>query len=139
MTFPMTLNQIDKFSCMNPTLSITVFAYKLKKKNLDVFPVYATKNQNGTKIHLLMIENGESNHFCWIKNLSRLVMRQIGTGNHKHYICDRCLNYFTTDCKLTIAYLIDCGTHNEVVYFHMNKEYYANLMNNFFLFFLVLM
>lgn len=118
MTFPMTLDQIDKFSRMNPILSITIFAYKLKKKNLDVFPVYANKNQNGTKIHLLMIENGETNHFCWIKNLGRLVMRQIGTGNHKHHICDRCLNYFTTSLKLQ-HHLIDCGTHNEVVKIQM--------------------
>lgn len=35
-------------------------------------------------------------HYCWIKNLSALVRSQINIRQHKIYICDRCLNYFSS-------------------------------------------
>lgn len=35
-------------------------------------------------------------HYCWIKNLSALVHDQITKHKGKIYICDRCLNYFSS-------------------------------------------
>lgn len=114
LTFPMTLNQISKFLKMNPNLCLTIFAYKFNKKELEIYPVYMSKNRVGKKIHLLIMENGDSHHFCYIKNLSKLVGKQVGGHGHKLYICERCLNYFHTDQKLQ-HHLLDCGEHKEAV------------------------
>lgn len=39
-------------------------------------------------------------HFMWIKNLSRLLSKQISANNHKLVVCDRCLNHFMTQDSL---------------------------------------
>lgn len=36
-------------------------------------------------------------HYCWIKNFSALVRSQINKRQHKLHICDRCLNYFSSE------------------------------------------
>lgn len=40
-------------------------------------------------------------HYVWIKDLSRLVCKQLSKEKIKKYICDRCLNYFGSAEKLT--------------------------------------
>lgn len=48
-----------------------------------------------------MLNDGQiQSHYCWIKNLSRLVSSQLNAHGHKNYICDRCLNYFEFEKKL---------------------------------------
>lgn len=49
-------------------------------------------HDNGTRIRT---------HYCWIKNLSRLVSNQLNNHGHKIHICDRCLNFFREKHTLT--------------------------------------
>ena len=51
-------------------------------------------------------------HYIWIKDLSRLVGRQLSLHNGKKFICDRCLHYFRSEEKLK-AHEVDCA--------HVNK------------------
>lgn len=47
-----------------------------------------------------------SYHYCSIQDLSRLVSAQISNKHGKKFICDRCLNYFSSKEKL----------HNPAIY-----------------------
>lgn len=45
-------------------------------------------------------EVSRESHYCWIKNLSRLVGSQMSSKGHKKIFCDRCLNYFSSADRL---------------------------------------
>ena len=51
-------------------------------------------------------------HYVWIKNLSRLVRKQISSHKTKSWICDRCLHFFWSQEKLE-AHEIDCRDVNK--------------------------
>ena len=85
--FPVSLKQIDKFENNNP-YAINVFGYEKV-----VYPLRISK-KNDQVINLLLIANDETNHFCWIKNMSRLLSSKINNHQHKRHFCYRCLNSF---------------------------------------------
>ena len=85
--FPVSEEFIDKFEKNNP-YAINVFGYERV-----VYPLRISK-KNDQVINLLLIANEETNHFCWIKNMSRLISKQASDHNGKRYFCYRCLNSF---------------------------------------------
>lgn len=88
INFPMTLDQITKFEHLNNNLSINVYS----APNDSVLPIRVSKYKKETHINLLYIEDareGNIGHFAWIKNLSRLVSKQLSAHNGQRYICDR--------------------------------------------------
>lgn len=113
--FPVKLNQIDKFEKLNPTISINVYIFEGK----SVRPVRVTQHVNAKHIHLLFImkqlpgnEFQIKSHYCWIKDLSRLLTKQVTKHKCKHYFCDRCLNYFQSLKKLE-NHRENCMNQNE--------------------------
>ncbi|KAJ8939058.1 hypothetical protein NQ318_007689 [Aromia moschata] len=86
------------------------------------------KNKLARHVNLLMVQskyfdereqhdNGISDeeilyHFCWIKDLSRLVSSQLYRHKGKCYICDICLNYFTCEKTLNLHSLY-CNNINQ--------------------------
>ena len=86
--FPVSLKQIDKFENNNP-YAINVLGYE----DAVIYPLRISK-KNDQVINLLFIANEETNHFCWIKNMSRLLSKQGSDHNGKIYFCYRCLNSF---------------------------------------------
>lgn len=133
--FPMQLKDVSKFEKMN-NLSINVYSLqKIKKANNQLVPLYLSKFEGEKFIHLLMLSNNNDDdndnddyenmevdenviknvknntnyHFAWIKNLPRLISKQVSNHNGRIFLCDRCLNHFLsktafekhlTDCKL---------------------------------------
>ena len=85
--FPVSLKQIDKFENNNP-YAINVFGYERV-----VYPLRISK-KNEQVINLLLIADEETNHYCWIKNMSRLLSSGINNHQHKRHFCYRCLNSF---------------------------------------------
>ena len=85
--FSVSLKQIDKFENQN-SYAINVFGYEGV-----VYPLRLSK-KNEQVINLLLIANEETNHFCWIKNMSRLISKQKSDHNGKLHFCYRCLNSF---------------------------------------------
>ena len=85
--FPVSLKQIDKFENQN-NYAINVFGYERV-----VYPLRISKKKDQV-INLLLIANEETNHFCWIKNMSKLLSKQKSNHNGKIYFCYRCLNSF---------------------------------------------
>ena len=114
--YPVILKDINKFEKQNPSISITVFGYDQN--------VYPLKNSDNTdrehKIKLMLIEKDEVNHYCLIKNLSRLLSSQVSNHNGKHHFCDRCLNSFLCEKSLN-KHLEYCSNH-EAVKIEMPKK-----------------
>ena len=91
--FPVSLKQIDKFENNNP-YAINVFGYERV-----VYPLRISK-KNEQVINLLLIADEETNHYCWIKNMSRLLSKNINNHQHKRHFCYRCLNSFPSEKSL---------------------------------------
>ena len=85
--FPTPLNQIERFEKRN-SYSINVFGWDGK----GVYPLRISKHENEQHISLLLLANGDNQHYCWIKNESALVASQVGKHEKKVYLCKYCCN-----------------------------------------------
>lgn len=75
-----------------------------------VFPLYQSKDRKASHINLLYNENrAGQGHYCLIKNLAKLVGKQLSKREHARYICDGC-QYFYSSQKLEEHGSNDC-TH----------------------------
>ena len=111
--FPTPISQIPRVEKKN-NLAINVYGATVssKLKNINVFPYHISEQPNERqRINLLLLsedaaENQTKYHYCWIKNLNRLLY-----GQNKHkcktYFCDRCLYGFTKE-DLLIQHKEDC-------------------------------
>nr|XP_015922599.2 uncharacterized protein LOC107451117 [Parasteatoda tepidariorum] len=89
ITFPMKLNQISKFEKLN-NLSINVFG----NEESNIFPLHLSTNRSGVHhINLLLISKDETQHFCLIKSMSRLLSSLVAHRSSTFY-CDFCLHRF---------------------------------------------
>ena len=108
--YPVSLKDIDKFERQNPSISITVLGYDEKS-------VYPLRNSNNTNrehdIILILIKEEGVNHYCLVKNVSRLLSSQVSNHKEKHHFCLRCLNSFWTHKSLN-KHLEYCGNHEAV-------------------------
>ncbi|KAB0790253.1 hypothetical protein PPYR_15409, partial [Photinus pyralis] len=95
ITFSVKLDAISKFEEMNP-LSINV--YGLEED---------TQKQDG------------NSHYCYISNMSRLISMQVSKHKEAIYLCDGCLQYFTSQENLWRHSRFDC---NYVCTFLPTKE-----------------
>ena len=76
-------------------------------------------NKSGvTKINLLLISNDETNHYCWIKNMSRLI--EYNKNEHARFYCDNCLNSFNSEKSLETH--MEYCLNNEAVKVEMPME-----------------
>ena len=89
--YPVRLKDISKFEKQNPTISTIVFGYEEK----TVYPLRKSKCTNRDNIVILMLlEEDGVQHYCLVKNPSRLLAFHLLKNNGKHYFCWRCLNPF---------------------------------------------
>ncbi|CAH1984490.1 unnamed protein product [Acanthoscelides obtectus] len=111
---PVSLADITRFE-KNIDISFNIFILELTSKNNYVTsPARLCKNKRTKHLNLLLIQNiyypnncenipndtPITYHYCWIKNLSRLVSSQTNKHHGKKVICDRCLNYFSSKEQL---------------------------------------
>jgi len=90
ITFPVPLNEIDKFERNNTDLSVNVFGYEKHA----VYPLRISKHERKDVVDLLLIANDSTNHYCLINNLSRLLSGQVSNNQESRLFCRRCLNGF---------------------------------------------
>ena len=88
LKFPVDLKQIIIFEKLNPQISINVFGFEG-----DVYPLRLSKSER-TQVNLLLISDGEKQHYCLIKSLSRLLSSQMSKHGHTNVFCLNCLNHF---------------------------------------------
>lgn len=131
ITFPVTLDQINIFEKQND-ISIHVYVFELTNDADNevhaVVPIRLSENVKPDRKHvhlLLLSEELKTNnsgdaptgtvdvktHYCYIKNLSKLVRMQCTKSKNKIWLCDRCLHYFYSELKLN-NHTINCIKQN---------------------------
>lgn len=87
--YQVSLTKLEKFEKEN-LISVNVFGFE----EGGAFPLYLTKIENGyTEVDLLYLSNEDKSHYCWIKNLDRL-LGSITKCCNKRFHCRRCLHGF---------------------------------------------
>ena len=97
LKFPVKLDHIVIFEKFNPSISINVFGFEG-----DVYPLQLSKSKSEQTINLLLISDGEKQHYCLIKSLSRLLSSQVSGHKESKSFCLNCLNHFPNEEKLKI-------------------------------------
>ena len=98
LKFPVKLDQIVIFEKFNPQISINVFGFEGV-----VYPLRLSKrSEREQTINLLLISDGEKQHYCLIKSLSRLLSSQVSGHKESNSFCLNCLNHFPNGEKLKI-------------------------------------
>ncbi|EDO34977.1 predicted protein, partial [Nematostella vectensis] len=125
--FPVSLRQIDKFERQNPH-TVNVFTYEEKK----ICPLRISGKDPFNAINLLLISNGETSHYCWIKDVMSLVSSQIDKYHHTRFLCFRCLNSFR--CEMALEKHYEYCSKNESVRIEMpmdkdGKPLYTRFVN----------
>jgi len=104
ISFSVKMDDIPKFEKQND-VSINIFGYE---KN-EIFPVHITNHRFKRHINLLMISDNRKNHYCWIKDLNRLLGDQHSNTRRYHY-CSYCLYGFIKE-RLLEDHIPYCQTH----------------------------
>lgn len=87
--FPIQIKDVGKFETNNPNISINIYMYDEKKGKILTLRMTKAVKQN--HIHLLLLVEAGFGHYCWIKDMSRLLSTQISKNCRKMFFCDRCL------------------------------------------------
>jgi len=90
---PASWKDINKFEKNNPTIYVNVLGYEY---GIGVYPLRISDYVRETNVNLLLISNSETQHYCWIKNMSRLLSAQTTKHDGKRDFCLRCLNGFVS-------------------------------------------
>ena len=107
--FPVSLKDIDEFEKQNPGIGVNVYGYEK-----DVYISRINKTDPQSAIDLLFITNEENQHYCWIKNFSRLVRAQVTKHESTAYFCKRCFKKFSTTERLNSHLPICNGTPEDI-------------------------
>ncbi|XP_043484408.1 uncharacterized protein LOC122512572 [Leptopilina heterotoma] len=125
--FPVTLKSVPKFEKIND-VSINVYGLEKRYGDFSVHPLHLTTEKRDRHVNLLYVadrygdESDVNNelyddddfmnfHYVWIKDLSRLVSKQLSAKNGKKHICDKCLHYFLSVDRLN-AHIENCKNVN---------------------------
>jgi len=76
--------------------SINVYCFDKKR----IVPLEISKKEKEIHIDLMYLSDKDHEHYCWIRDLSRLVRSQITKHEEKIFLCKTCLNYFSSAEKL---------------------------------------
>ena len=123
--YPVSLKDKDKFERQNPSIFITVYGYEDKKV------VVLRKSENTNREHnviLFLIEGEGVNHYCIVKDQSRLLSSQLSKHNGKKYLCMRCLNFCNSQ-KALDDHNKYCGNHEDVEIIMPEKGTMINFKN----------
>ena len=112
--YPVSLKQIPIFEAKN---NISINVYGIEKMFLDgeqryqiVGPLHYSKHKRNHHINLLLVDDSEGNyHYCYIRNMSRLISKQLSAHNGAINFCDGCLQSFQTPEKLRNHSENDCN------------------------------
>ena len=128
INYPVELKDIKRFEKQNPDISITIFGYSKQEK---VYPLKISKlNKNRKhKIVLLLIKDGENSHYCYVKNISALLVSQYNKHKGKREYCFNCFNSFKSSEALK-NHLEYCNI-NECVKLNMPSPNTFLQFNNF--------
>ena len=118
LSFPMSVRDVPKFENLNPNISVSVSVFEERQ----LIPLYLSPHRNRQHtIHLLLLSDGNTQHYTLIRNLSQLV-----SGRTKHdgetHVCPYCLHCFAQEHCLE-NHIPNCSIHKpQVVTFPEEKD-----------------
>ena len=97
LKFPVNLSNISKFENHNSPISVNVFGYEKL-----VYPHRISKYnyKRESTVNLLLISDDTKQHYCWIKDISKLLSLQTSKHGHVRHGCFRYLNTFNSEKSL---------------------------------------
>ena len=90
--FSASFKDIDKYGKLYPSISINVLSYEQ-----ELYPLRITTKANDKTVNLLLISKGENQHYCWIKNMSRLLISQISKNRIKNILLSDMIEFILHD------------------------------------------
>lgn len=103
LTFPLAPRDITKFEKLNSDHSVNVFEpvkkHGTKQYGVDDYRIEVvriTKKLKTNHVNLLLITQGDRQHYCYISNLGKLLNKQFSSNEHKIFVCDCCLGRFSS-------------------------------------------
>ena len=115
LKFPVNLSVINKFENHNSSIAVNVFGYEKL-----VYPLRISKHnyKRESTVNLLLISHDTKQHYCWIKDISKLFSLQTSKDGHVSHVCCRCFNTFKTEKSLAHEY---CKSY-EAIKIELPKE-----------------
>ena len=110
----MKLKDIHKFE-QNNNINVNVFSYDDETK--QVYTLRLSKQDGEECVNLFLYDE----HYSVVKNLSRLISKQLSKGKYKKHTCMRCLNHFKTSESLE-PHLKLCQNHDNQHHVYPNGE-----------------
>ena len=112
INFPVKVKDITKFENNNPDLpGINVFSIN---DNNKIYPLRHNQKDCKKTTDLFLFSEDEKQHYCLIKNFSRLVRSEITSHrSSKIYICKKCLNHYTKQ-DLLEKHSLNCSKNETV-------------------------
>ncbi|CAB4382040.1 unnamed protein product [Rhizophagus irregularis] len=106
--FPVQADEVilRRFERQNPTIALCICEWRDHR----LCPIYVTdrNDTDGRKIiDLILISNGEKQHYCWIKNMSRLVNKRT-KNEHATFVCRWCISHFTHQQEIHDKHVAIC-------------------------------
>ena len=84
-------NVIRKFE-RNNNVSVNIFGYDDKD---GVSPLIVSKHASERFVDLLLISNGKTKHYCWIKTFNKLCAARTETGHTHNALLQKMLNWLS--------------------------------------------
>ena len=97
MKFSINLSDISKFENHKSSISVNVFGYE---KLVYALKISTHHYKRMSTVNLLLISDDTKQHYCWIKDISKLLYLQTSKDVHVRHVCFRCLNTFKTEKSL---------------------------------------
>ena len=97
--FPVSLKDISKFEKQNG-INICVLVYDEKEGFYLGKPIGVGVDMSKVIKLLLISDKDENTHYCWIKDVSKLLSRETTINIMERDTCLRCLNSFASDESL---------------------------------------
>ena len=88
--FSVATKHYDKIEEQN-SININVFGYG----NKQFYPMYVSKQHNKVVLNLLLITEGEKQHYVLVKDFDRMMYNKT-KYQHRKYFCIHCLQCFST-------------------------------------------
>ena len=117
LKFPVNLSDINKFENYNSSISVNVFGYE---KLVYSLRISKHNYKRESTVNLLLISDDTKQHYCWIKDINKLLSLQTSKDGHVRHVCFRCLNTFKNEKSLASHH--EYCKSNEAIKIELPKE-----------------
>ena len=91
------MSDIDKFENYNSSICVNVFGYE---KLVYLLRISKHNYKRESTVNILLISDDTKQHYCRIKDISKLLFLQTSKDGHVRHVCFRCPNTFKTEKSL---------------------------------------